>query len=96
MRKTRQTRVRSNSAAALSSILPHLSALCMKVYRTVLKAGSRGLTREEIERRAKMSGNSVRPRCVTLLKQALLVPSSEIRYTKSGHKAEVLIALVPA
>ena len=93
MRHTRSPiHSRPTSAAALDSIQPHLSALEAKVYQTVLRARSRGLTREEIERRARMNGNTVRPRCVTLLRRQLLVPSSEMRCTKSGRKAEVLIA----
>ncbi len=97
MRHTRSpSKPRPTSAAALRSMAPRLSALCAKVYRAVLAAGSRGLTREQIERKTKISGNTVRPHCVTLLRERLLTPSGELRCTKSGHKAEVLIALVPA
>lgn len=96
MRHTRSPRNhRRTSAAALDSIQPHLSALQAKVYRTVLASRSRGLTRQEIERRAKMDGSTVRPRCVELIERKLLVPSGEERCTRSGHKAEVLIARVP-
>jgi hypothetical protein len=84
--------VRPTSLAARGSIERHLTSLRGKVYRAVLRSGSRGLTREQIERKTGLSGNCARPRCVELISLRLLVPSGELRCTKSGRKAEVLIA----
>jgi DNA-directed RNA polymerase specialized sigma24 family protein len=83
---------RPTSAAARERVQPHLSRLRGKVYTAVLKAGVRGLTREEIEQRTRIPGNTVRPRVRELIKMKLLVLSSEERCTDSGCNAEVLRA----
>jgi hypothetical protein len=84
--------VRPTSAAARNSIERHLTHLRGKVYRTVLRAGSRGMTREQIERKTRLGGSTARPRCIELIRLRLLVPSGEVRPTRSGRMAEVLIA----
>lgn len=91
-RQNRSANTSNTSAAARESIQSHITRMRGRVYMAVLKAGVRGLTREEIERRAKMKGNSVRPRVCELIDAKLLVPSGEERCTESGRKAVVLIA----
>jgi hypothetical protein len=82
----------NTSAAARERVQPYLTRLHGKIYAAVLKAGSRGLTREELEHHTRMRGNSVRPRVRELLAMKLLTLSGEERRTESGCMAEVLIA----
>ena len=63
-----------------------------KIFTAIFAAGIHGLTREEIEDKTGIKGNTVRPRVCDLIKQGLIVESDEIRPTRSGCMARVLIA----
>ena len=72
------------------------------IYRWIKFRGAQGATREEIADALDMSGDTVRPRVWELMgagsKQgraaAAITRNGKTRKTKSGMKAEVLIALV--
>lgn len=51
-----------------------------------------GLTRQEIEDRTGLDGNTVRPRVCELVKSSLLVEDGRTRPTRSGKPARVLFA----
>jgi hypothetical protein len=55
------------------------------------KAGIHGLTREEMEGATGLPGNSIRPRVSELMAAEAIEPSGEIRRTRSGRQAEVLV-----
>lgn len=63
-----------------------------KVIRVIRAAGVSGLTRDEICAAAKLGGDSVRPRCWSLLRRRLIVVSDEIRRNANGRACEVLIS----
>lgn len=49
-------------------------------------------TREELEQRTGLTGNSLRPRCYELIRLGLVEETGETRQTTSGRKATVLRA----
>lgn len=62
------------------------------VWDAIRTAGVNGRTRDELAAELRMSGDSVRPRVVSLIEAGLVQPSGEIRRTVAGRAAEVLIS----
>lgn len=81
------------SMAAADSVQPHVESLRDRVLAAIRAAGFCGLTRDEAERATGLAGNTVRPRISELLAAGHIVPSGEIRRTKSNRPAEVLVAV---
>ena len=63
------------------------------IYRLIRFMGARGATREEIQDKLELSGDTVRPRVCELLKAGLIKLAGMTRKTKCGKQAEVLVTI---
>jgi len=82
----------ATSDAAAEAIKPSAATLRALVLAAVRNSGSTGVTRQEIEKRTQLEGNTVRPRCMELLKAGSIVETSRTRETESGRQAVVIVA----
>lgn len=83
----------ATSKAAAKEIRPSADTLRTQVYEFIALCGENGATREEIEIGLEMSGSTVRPRVVELLRAGRIRPVPETtRATESGRQAEILVA----
>lgn len=89
----------ATSAAAADSMKPHAAAIRERIYQTILGRGLRGCTAAELEHVLGIPGNTVRPRLVELRGDkekglpVRITTMGELRYTESGRKALVWIAV---
>ncbi|MBS2028746.1 MAG: MarR family transcriptional regulator [Deltaproteobacteria bacterium] len=80
------------SDAAAEAIKPSAATLRALVLAAVSNSGPHGVTRQEIEERTQLEGNTVRPRVKELLAAGLVVETDRVRDTRSGRAAFVLVA----
>ena len=81
------------SREAAVAILPHADTQRAEIL-AVIAASDAGLTRENIEDRTTMPGNSIRPRIWELVAAGLVEEVPGIyRFTRSGRRAAVLRAV---
>ena len=71
-------------------LTPRSGSKRQKIYNAIKLFG--GMTDEEIERTLEMSGNTVRPSRVSLVRDALVMDSGRTRKTISGNDAIVWVA----
>ena len=86
---------RQTSILAALSAVPAAARHRAQILGLILSAGPAGLTREEIEVRSGLAGNTVRPRCVELMASGLIRATDGTRVTRSGRKAEILVGVTP-
>ncbi len=77
------------SQRAAIKAFPKSGTKRQKIYNAIKLFG--GLTDEEIERTLDMSGNTVRPSRVSLVRDALVMDSGKTRKTVSGNDAIVWV-----
>lgn len=77
----------SREAALMAE--PHRDTDLARVLLVIRAACVDGVTDEEIVERARMAGNTVRPRRVELVQRGLVIDSGVRRPTRSGRKAVV-------
>lgn len=77
------------SKAAAERILPHMSKQRRRVYLYLELRGEDGATDEEVCDALKMSGSSVRPRRVELVRDGLVEDSGIRQVCESGREAVV-------
>lgn len=82
----------STSIEAARSVLGTASTQEAGVYEYIRAHGLHGRTRDEIAADMHLDGNSVRPRCSSLIEKGLVEWSGELRRTGSGRAAKVLVA----
>lgn len=85
---TRQTSILA-ALAAVHAAARHRA----QILGLILSAGPAGMTREEIEERSGLAGNTVRPRCVELMASGLIRATEGTRATRSGRQAEILVGV---
>lgn len=83
----------TTSIAAATSVQGSAATMRQTILGAIRAASFAGLTREEIELKTGLPGNTVRARCIELLATNCIAPSGEIRRTASGRPAEVLVAV---
>jgi hypothetical protein len=82
----------ATSRAAAKAVRPGFAARSRRLILDAVEASMPdGLTREELEDRLRLAGNTVRPRVWELLASGALVESGRTRPTRSGRDAAVLI-----
>lgn len=79
------TTTTETSSAAAASIAPHLSLLECWVLSAVKKNGT--ATCDEVERITGLSHQTASARITALSRRGVLVPSGELRRTRSGRNA---------
>lgn len=77
------------SQRAAIKAFPRSGTKRQKIYNAIKLFG--GLTDEEIERTLDMSGNTVRPSRVSLVRDGLVMDSGQTRSTVSGNDAIVWV-----
>jgi len=81
------------SRAAARSVRESAGAMRSRVYECIALSGAVGQTREDIEIALEMSGSSVRPRVVELLKLGRVRELKDVtRATSSGRQARILVS----
>lgn len=81
------------SILAAEEIKPTVARLREQVYAFIRDRGKAGATREEIEDGTGIKGSTCRPRCLELMKAGRITETQETRWTRSGRKAVVLVAV---
>ena len=83
----------ATSKAAADSIAKSAETMRASILEYVRLSGENGSTREELEIGLEMSGSTVRPRVLELMKAGKLYVVPEVtRATESGRQAEILRA----
>jgi DNA-binding MarR family transcriptional regulator len=80
------------SAAAAMSLASSLGYLQAKVLCTIVEAGSRGLTTNELAERLRIDRGSIQPRTSELRAKGRIRDSRQRRLNANGKKAIVWIA----
>lgn len=78
------------SKRAAEATKPSAAAARLIVLEAISAAGIHGLTREEIEDKTGLNGNTVRPRVWDLIKSKTIEEAGEVRACKSGSYGKVL------
>lgn len=81
----------ATSHKAAESIRPKAAALRRQVFDYIATRGWAGATRQEIEAALGISGNTVRPRVVELVKAGMVIETNRSRKTSAGRLAAVLV-----
>lgn len=77
------------SVSAAVKAYPRSGSKRQKIYNAIKLFG--GMTDEELERTLEMSGNTVRPSRVSLVRDALVMDSGRTRKTVAGNDAIVWV-----
>lgn len=83
----------ATSRAAAASMRESANECRERVYEFIVGCGVNGTTREEVEIGLEMSGSTVRPRVVELLRVGKVYEREGVtRATESGRQAAILVA----
>lgn len=84
----------ATSLAAAEAIQPKLNSLQWHVLHQIKLTKLYGATDEEVCGTTGLSGNTVRPRRIELLRKGLIRDSGRTRATASGRQAVVWVAVI--
>ena len=82
---------RQTSARAATDALPLSARTRRRVFDAIQNAGTAGLTDSDMETTVLMSGSTVRPRRIELVRAGLVEASAMTRTTASGRHAAVWV-----
>ena len=80
---------RNTSRIAAERVYPKSGSIRLSVYEYLIRQGLRGATDQEVQSALNMSGDSVRPSRITLLRDGLIIDSGETRLNANGNPCTV-------
>jgi hypothetical protein len=83
--------MRPTSAAAMIKAAPRFSSNKAKVYHYLADQGIRGATDQEMQATLMMSGDTLRPARLSLLKDDLIYDSGQTRQNPNGNDCIVWV-----
>jgi hypothetical protein len=84
---------RNTSRIAAERIYPKSGSIRLTVYEYLIRQGLRGATDQEMQSALMMSGDTVRPSRITLLRDGLIIDSGETRLNANGNPCTVWRAI---
>lgn len=83
------------SKKAARAIAPRMAGQRYIIFQCMMKAGSTGCTADELERRCKMTGNSIRPRLNEMAELGWVRRTNDTRKTRAGGDAVIWVTTQP-
>jgi hypothetical protein len=83
------TKARQTSRIAAKRIYPKTGSIRLSVYEYLIRQGLRGATDQEMQSNLKLSGDTIRPTRMTLLKDGFIIDSGETRNNSNGNPCVV-------
>jgi len=83
--------MRPTSLAALEKSLPKIGSNKAKIYQYILDKQEYGATDQEIQAHLKMSGDTLRPARLSLIKDELIYDSGKTRQNINGNECIVWV-----
>ena len=80
---------RETSRIAAERIYPKSGSIRLKVYEYLIRQGLRGATDQEMQANLNLSGDTIRPTRMTLLKDNYIIDSGETRNNVNGNPCVV-------
>lgn len=80
---------RETSRIAAERIYPKSGSIRLKVYEYLIRQGLRGATDQEMQTNLNLSGDTIRPTRMTLLKDNYIIDSGETRNNANGNPCVV-------
>jgi hypothetical protein len=80
---------RQTSRAAAERVYPKSGTMRLFVYEHIIRQGLRGATDQEIQNTLHLSGDTVRPSRITLLKDGMIIDSGTTRKNANGNECIV-------
>lgn len=80
---------RKTSRIAAERIYPKSGSIRLKVYEYLIRQGLRGATDQEMQTNLNLSGDTIRPTRMTLLKDNYIIDSGETRNNLNGNPCVV-------
>lgn len=80
---------RETSRIAAERIYPKSGSIRLKVYEYLIRQGLRGATDQEMQTNLNLSGDTIRPTRMTLLKDNYIIDSGETRNNSNGNPCVV-------
>jgi hypothetical protein len=80
---------RQTSRIAAERIYPKSGSIRLKVYEYLIRQGLRGATDQEMQTNLNLSGDTIRPTRMTLLKDNYIIDSGQTRNNVNGNPCVV-------
>jgi hypothetical protein len=87
------TKARETSRIAAERIYPKSGSIRLSVYEYLIRQGLRGATDQEMQSNLNLSGDTIRPTRMTLLKDGFIIDSGETRNNANGNPCVVWRAI---
>jgi len=86
-------RARETSRIAAERVYPKSGSIRLSVYEYLIRQGLRGATDQEMQSNLNLSGDTIRPTRMTLLKDGFIIDSGETRNNTNGNPCVVWRAI---
>ena len=87
------TKAKETSRIAAERIYPKSGSIRLSVYEYLIRQGLRGATDQEMQSNLNLSGDTIRPTRMTLLKDGFIIDSGETRNNLNGNPCVVWRAI---
>ena len=87
------TKARETSRIAAERVYPKSGSIRLSVYEYLIRQGLRGATDQEMQSNLNLSGDTIRPTRMTLLKDGFIIDSGETRNNLNGNPCVVWRAI---
>ncbi len=87
------TKARETSRIAAERVYPKSGSIRLSVYEYLIRQGLRGATDQEMQSNLNLSGDTIRPTRMTLLKDGFIIDSFETRNNTNGNPCVVWRAI---
>jgi hypothetical protein len=87
------TKARETSRIAAERVYPKSGSIRLSVYEYLIRQGLRGATDQEMQSNLNLSGDTIRPTRITLLKDGFIIDSGETRNNTNGNPCVVWRAI---
>ena len=87
------TKARETSRIAAERVYPKSGSIRLSVYEYLIRQGLRGATDQEMQSNLNLSGDTIRPTRMTLLKDGYIIDSGETRNNLNGNPCVVWRAI---
>ena len=87
------TKARETSRIAAERVYPKSGSIRLSVYEYLIRQGLRGATDQEMQSNLNLSGDTIRPTRMTLLKDGYIIDSGKTRNNLNGNPCVVWRAI---
>jgi hypothetical protein len=87
------TNASNTSRIAAEGVYPKSGSIRLSVYEYLIRQGLKGATDQEMQSNLNLSGDTIRPTRMTLLKDGFIIDSGETRNNSNGNPCVVWRAI---